>query len=285
LKLKDGRTLAFAEWGELGGRPVLLFHGRPGSRLLCPDEEATEAVGVRLITVDRPGYGRSDPRGPGRTLLDWADDVAGLADRLELERFPVVGWSSGGPHALACAVRIPERVGTVGLAAASGPWPEVPGASEALPEDVRRLIGMLSTDPPAAFEGIRNRVQWYAEDPESLLAPVDGGPEDPDDALLADPAIREAVRIWMREGARQGVRGFVEDWVAELGPWGFSVSEVTHDVVVWWGEQDVLVSRAHTDYLASTLPNSSVVTYPDEGHLFPVSHWEEMLVAVAKAAD
>ena len=79
VTLRDGRALAYAELGDLSGRPVVLLHGMPGSRLLCPDEDATRAAGVRLITMDRPGYGGSDPR-PGRTVLDWVDDYAEFAD-------------------------------------------------------------------------------------------------------------------------------------------------------------------------------------------------------------
>jgi pimeloyl-ACP methyl ester carboxylesterase len=106
---------------------VLLAHGGPGSRLLCPDEDATAVAEVRLLTVDRPGYGGSDPR-PNPTLLGWADDVQALADRLGLERLAVVGFSAGGGYALACAARMPERIGAVGLASCEGPYDEVPGA-------------------------------------------------------------------------------------------------------------------------------------------------------------
>jgi pimeloyl-ACP methyl ester carboxylesterase len=95
MTLTDGRTLAYCEWGAPTGHPVVLMHGAPGSRLLCPDEEATAAAGVRLLTADRPGYWGSDPR-PDPTLLGWADDVQALADRLDLERFAVVGFSGGG---------------------------------------------------------------------------------------------------------------------------------------------------------------------------------------------
>jgi pimeloyl-ACP methyl ester carboxylesterase len=276
LTLRHGRALAYAEWGDLQGKPLMLFHGRPGSRLFCPDEHATNAAGVRLITIDRPGYGRSDPN-PGRTLLDWAGDVEELIDLLELPPLPIVGWSSGGPHALACAVRIPARITIIGLAASSGPSDEVPGAWEKLPEEVRTLTELLRKDPTAALDGIRKRVQWYAEDPVSFLAPGWAGPDDPDDELLAQADIIEAMRQWMREGARQGTSGFVEDWIAEEGPWGFALSEVEHPVHIWWGERDQLVGRAHTDYLASTLPNAHLVTYPGEGHLFPVTHWQEVL--------
>ena len=120
ITLADGRTLAYCEWGNPTGSPVLLAHGGPGSRLLCPDEDATAAAGVRLLTVDRPGYGGSGPR-PDPSLLGWADDVQVLADRLGLERFAVVGWSAGGGYALACAARMPERISAVGLACCEGP--------------------------------------------------------------------------------------------------------------------------------------------------------------------
>ena len=109
VKLNDGRSLAYAEWGDPDGRPVVLFSGTPSSRLLCPDADATEALGVRLITVDRPGYGRPDPD-PKHSLLTWADDYAALHRLLGLPPCPVVGWSGGGPHALACAVRAPALV-------------------------------------------------------------------------------------------------------------------------------------------------------------------------------
>jgi len=95
ITLADGRILAHCEWGDPSGSPVLLVHGAPGSRLLCPDEDATAVAGVRLLTVDRPGYGGSNAR-PDPSLLGWADDVQALADRLGLERFAVVGFSAGG---------------------------------------------------------------------------------------------------------------------------------------------------------------------------------------------
>src|SRR6476661_2822678 len=121
IRLPDGRALGFAEWGDPAGRPVFLFHGTPGSRLSRhPDESQARAQGVRLITVDRPGYGLSDPL-PRRRLLDWPADVAALAAALRLERFALVGVSGGGPHALACAYACPDRVTAVALIGGAGP--------------------------------------------------------------------------------------------------------------------------------------------------------------------
>ncbi len=110
LQLRDGRRLGYVDYGDPAGRPVLLFPGVPGSRLQGhPDRSIAGALGVRLIGVDRPGYGLSDDK-RGRTLLDWPDDVVTLADHLGLERFALLSISGGGAYAAACAWKIPERL-------------------------------------------------------------------------------------------------------------------------------------------------------------------------------
>src|SRR5687767_2767990 len=120
IRLDDGRSLAYAEWGARRGQPVFFFQGTPGGRLTrWWDDALPAACDVRLITVDRPGIGRSHYK-RGRSVVDWADDLMQLADHLELERFPVVAFSSGGPYALACASRAPDRVSAVALASPLG---------------------------------------------------------------------------------------------------------------------------------------------------------------------
>jgi pimeloyl-ACP methyl ester carboxylesterase len=105
-ELHDGRRLGYAEWGPADGTPVLGFLGTSLSSLAHLGEDAPRAAGVRLVLVDRPGYGRSDHQ-PGRTLLDWPADVAELADALAIERFAVFGMSGGGPYAAACGTHSP----------------------------------------------------------------------------------------------------------------------------------------------------------------------------------
>src|SRR5690242_9051910 len=118
----DGRRLAYAEHGDPSGQPVLMFHGSPGSRVQShPDVSIARELGLRVLTVDRPGYGLSD-RHPGRALLDWPADVEALADALGLGRFPIIGVSGGGPHAAACAFRLPHRVTRLALASSAGPF-------------------------------------------------------------------------------------------------------------------------------------------------------------------
>ena len=169
MKLADGRMLAFSEWGDLDGRPVALLHGMPGSRLMCPDTEATETAGVRLITIDRPGYGRSDPR-PDRTLLNWVDDYVELADHLRLDACPVVGWASGGMYALACAYRLGDRVPAVAVAGSPGPTREVPGAMADLSPEGRALVELLQRDRAVGIEAISRSVE--AGDGEGLHVPL-----------------------------------------------------------------------------------------------------------------
>ena len=281
MMLADGRTLAYCEWGDPTGHPVMLMHGGPGSRLLCPDEDATAAAGVRLLTADRPGYGGSDPR-PDPTLLGWADDVQALADRLDLERFAVVGFSAGGGYALACAARLPERISAVGLACCEGPYDQVPGAlEEDLTPEGRRLFELIRRDPVAARRAVAGYVSWY-QDPDTIW---EGEPPAVDVPILARPDVRDALTQMFREGARQGVDGLVADWIAQCRPWGFALADLKLPAWVWGGELDHLVRPAQAHYLSAALPNATLVLYPADGHLLLLQHWDEILAAVTARAQ
>src|SRR5262245_7378911 len=96
VPLADGRNLQIAQWGPLDGSPVLFFHGTPGSRLLCPDVDAVDHAGVRYISFDRPGYGRSDPRLAGLRCSDVVGDIVEILDHLAIDRAAMIGWSGGG---------------------------------------------------------------------------------------------------------------------------------------------------------------------------------------------
>jgi len=278
IRLRDGRGLAYSEWGDLAARPVVLLHGTPGSRLICLDEDATVAAGVRLLTMDRPGYGLSDPRA-GRTVLEWVDDFVELAQRLELPPCPVIGWSSGGPYALALGFRLPDGITGIGLAAAKGPVDPVPGMLEAsLPEGARAAFGLLRRDYPAGVAAIEEGDAWFSGDGwERIFARTWG---DADDRVLADPTTLEAMKTLIREAARQGPAGYVADHIAESLPWTFSVSEITQPVHIWYGESDDPWVPLSADYLVANIPDVTLVTYPGEAHLFPFDHWAEMLEAM-----
>ena len=147
LTLPDGRKLGFAEWGDPEGKPIFHFHGSSSSRLEHPYLEH-HLVGVRLVTIDRPGHGLSSFQ-PSRQLLDWPRDVDTLADHLGLGTFAVSGWSFGGPYAMACAFSFPERLTAVGLISSFAPYNR-PGSTAGMASSVRLAAC------PAATRG-RNR--------------------------------------------------------------------------------------------------------------------------------
>src|SRR5262249_44723118 len=127
LRLHGGRRLSYAEYGDPSGHPVVWFPGTPGSRLSSLDPAILMRLRIRLVTVDRPGCGRSDPH-PARTVLGWPHDVAALADALGLERFALAGVSGAGPYLAACAYALPNRVSAVAAIACMGPM-QAPGAA------------------------------------------------------------------------------------------------------------------------------------------------------------
>jgi pimeloyl-ACP methyl ester carboxylesterase len=277
VTLADGRRVSYAEWGPSNGRPVVLLHGMPGSRRFCPDVVATEAAGVRLLALDRPGYGGSTPK-RGRTLLSWADDFAQWADAIGLAPGAVIGWSSGGPYALACALRCPDRITGIGLASSVAPLDEVPDGWASQSEDVRTLTERVRRDMNEARDGVAARCEWFTDGWQSFVEPVGS---NPDDVLLADNVVFASMRESMREAARQGTAGYVDDWIAESLPWKFSPAAVQHEVHIWWGTEDDVVPRAHAETLASTLPRSRLEIIPGQGHLLVISHWADMLAALA----
>jgi pimeloyl-ACP methyl ester carboxylesterase len=271
--------MAYSEWGDPGGRPVVLVHGGAGSRLLCPDGDATEAAGVRLITIDRPGYGMSELR-PGRTLLDWVDDFVELADRLDISRCAVVGWSGGAPSTLALGFGLPNRVTTLGLAAPASCSTFIPGIADAAgwSAGYRAAAELFARDPAAGIAAFEERYAWFSGDGwEAMFAEEFGAV---DDRLLADPEIRGAMKTMVREGARQGAAGRVADEVAELSPWGFSVADIKQPVHIWSGALDGIDIRMTVDYMAHAIPRATLVTYADGAHLFPFERWAEMLAAL-----
>jgi pimeloyl-ACP methyl ester carboxylesterase len=146
ITLKDGRKLGFAEYGDPAGKIVFHFHGRAGSRLERPADEAILTnLGLKLVSTDRPGHGLSDPH-PNHELLDWPDDISWLADHLGLDKFYVRGWSAGGPHALACAYKLADQVLAGAIVSGLAP-PDRPHPYEGLPFTNRILMFVFGGCP------------------------------------------------------------------------------------------------------------------------------------------
>jgi pimeloyl-ACP methyl ester carboxylesterase len=290
VTLRDGRRLAYTEWGTAAGRPVLMFHGTPGCRIWCPDEMATTEADVRLILPDRPGIGRSDPL-EQRTLADWTTDVLELADALDLSRFAIVGVSAGGPYAAACAALIPSRLTRLGIVS-SRPlsrynWEERPGIQAEWSADDQAEFELTRKDVVAGAKLAAANFAPYIADlerhPEGLHEAL--GQAEGDRWFFADANRAEIFDAYVRETWRQGVDAVAWELNAVYLPWGFRLADIPMPVHIWHGSQDPRVTTADIDFQVSTIPRSSLVTWPDSGHLGFVKHWGEILTTLTRAVD
>jgi pimeloyl-ACP methyl ester carboxylesterase len=264
----DGRTLAVLDAGVENGPAVFACHGTPGSGLLWHGSaEDVESRGMRLISYDRPGYGASDPD-PGRNVAAAAGDVAAIADALGIERFAVEGVSGGGPHALACAALLPDRVVAAASLAGVAPWDadgldwldgmgqdnldEFSAALEGEESLEAYLIGQRDAMLAGSFEAIADALR-------SLLSP-------PDQGILTGDVAR-FFHAQIHEGLAEGIEGWVDDDLVFILPWGFHLSEIIVPVQVWHGVQDRFVPVAHGEWLAERIPGAEKHIYEQDGHL------------------
>lgn len=271
ITLRDGRRLAYCEWGDPDGRPIVLCHGAPGSRVFGPPAGTTAQDGVRLITVDRPGYGRSSPQ-PGRQILDWPADLAQLTAALRIEELDVAAHSSGGPYALAYAHAFPGRVRRVALISCIAPY-SVPGSDPA--DDA--LTQLAREDLAQAAEEVARSAAWLVETPERFL---DLPRPTPDSRLLSVPAIRTMFGRTVREAVAQGVEAYSWECAVERRPWGFDLDEISPPVWIFQGEQDQSVPPSQAQLLAARLPGSELMLFPDAGHGLILDHWLDIVRAL-----
>jgi pimeloyl-ACP methyl ester carboxylesterase len=284
VPLRDGRRLGYAEYGRRDGKPGFYFHGHPGSRLE-PEfaGEASAEAGLRIIALDRPGYGLSDFL-PDRTILDWPRDVAEVADMLGLSVFSVIGSSGGGPYALACARELPDRITKVGLISAVGPY-DAPGTTEGMRRRNRIGFQLGARFPPLTRLAMWSMARQMRRDPERTLDAVAEAMSSTDAELAARPEVRRVLAADVAEAFRQGSRGAAFDVVLLGRPWGFRLDEITARVFLWQGELDVLVPPAMGRHLAAEIPNCHATFFPEEGHLLFVEHISEIVRAFAAVDD
>jgi pimeloyl-ACP methyl ester carboxylesterase len=273
LETPGGRTLAYATWGDPSGFPVLALHGTPGCRFnRWPNEELYVLLGTYLVTHDRAGYGRSD-RNHGRRVVDEAADVAALADELGLDRFGVTGGSGGGPHVLACAALLPDRVVRAVCAVGVAPL-GTPGLQEDEwvagmdPENVKEFkLALAGEDAltPEVEKEQKKAEDRVAVDPSTIFD--DFELSESDRAQLTRPETLQVIREATPEQAVNGVGGWVDDDLAFVQPWGFDVGAVAVPVLVRYGLTDVLVPPAHGEWLAANVPGCVVDVETGAGHL------------------
>jgi len=281
ITLSDGRRLAWREYGPAGGTPVFLFHGTPGCRL---DHDPFERpTAVRTIVPDRPGFGLSDPL-PGRTLGGWADDVAQLADALDLERFHVAGISGGGPYALACAARLPSRVIAVGVICGVGPLHR-DELRAGMNEQNTAMDDLARNAPDMLREICRTIATEASADIRTFFRAGYDGLVEPDKAVIDIPAAEEMLLASGLEAFRQGGDAFADDLIIHSSPWDIDPATISCPVLFVHGTLDRNVPLSHAEYLAGVVPGAQFDVLEDEGHLSVAIHHSvplaERLAAIA----
>jgi pimeloyl-ACP methyl ester carboxylesterase len=261
MLLADGRTLAYTDAGAPGGLPIFYFHGAPGGRLeVAWMEEAFAAAGVRVLSADRPGYGGSSPS-PRRSMSDWPWDVAALAHHLSIDRFAVMGFSSGGPYVAACAALL--GIGVVAAASVAGitdmGWS---AAYDEFPDGDEKTI-MQIDDEDRARAWCEDH--YGADGARFFDHPLHLSP--PDSALFADEAFVAARMPTFAEAFRQGVGGVAQDITVQGRAWPFNVANITCGLRVYHGDQDTLVPVGHGRHTAEIIEGSTLVVLPEHGHI------------------
>jgi pimeloyl-ACP methyl ester carboxylesterase len=266
--VKGWRRLGVRRWGVPGGTPVVLFHGTPGCRISArPSDAELQRLGVELVTYDRPGYGLSDPH-PGRSVADAAEDVRVIADSLKMDRFAVIGKSGGGPHALACAALMPERVTRVAALVSLAPFDA---------EDLDWFGGMVDLNRDAfgaAVLGMRPlarmifpRVQAMRSDPEHFLRQLQAEATPHDRQMLGDPAFRAEFVASVTEAVGRSLAGWVGDSLALTRPWGFELQWIKASTLLWHIESDTFVPETHARWLAGRIRDVHFRISRHAGHI------------------
>jgi len=273
IKVQDGRMLGYAEYGPPEGIPIFYFHGFPSSRLdwqLSNDDNSLTELNVRVIAPDRPGCGLSDYM-RGRKMVDWPEDVIELANTLQIDSFAVLGISGGGPYAASCAFGIRDRLVKTGIVCGMGPS-DAPGMKDGVswtipgtPSIIRRVILMLTS------MGLRR-------DPDQFMSRTKETISEQDSQLLDQPELADLFIEGMQEAFRNGINGANQDAALYARPWGFKLQNITTEVHLWHGEQDLNVPVSVGRYVADAIPNCNAIFHKMEGHLtLPHNHIREIL--------
>jgi pimeloyl-ACP methyl ester carboxylesterase len=277
LERPDGRVVAVAEWGDPDGVPYIAHHGTPGGRIsYWRDPTIYARMGLRRITYDRAGYGDST-RQPGRSVADVVPDIEAIADALGLERFVVMGGSGGGPHALATAALLPDRVIRCLAAVSPAPWEadfdHFAGMNAGNVEEYEAAVRGESAHRPiaereaaTALERLRSgRADWLGDGYEMSESDRDELGQDLAGALDE-----------MDNAIGRSVDGWVDDMLASVKPWGFDLGAIRCRVRLDYGRKDAFVPPANGDWLVANVPGAEAFI-TDAGHLGSEELLEDVL--------
>lgn len=288
FQLPDGRTLGYAEYGDPHGKPFYYFHGWPSSRIEFAGlngDEIAQQLQLRVIAVDRPGFGLSSYQ-PRHEFTDWPVDVTRLADYLGFERFGIVGYSASSPYTLACAHALSDRLTSVGVISGVGQPFTGPGATDGMPTimlwTTARIHPLLTwflfnMMKKTITEGPRDQLPATAK--QAMMAEADFA------FIKEHPAVMAANMDAGAEAIRGGGLGPAEAGARYWKPWGFRLEDIHMKVHVWHGEADLNAPfAAHGKVLARKLPKVEAKFYPGEGHISLIHKYLKSILETLKTA-
>jgi pimeloyl-ACP methyl ester carboxylesterase len=281
VELPDGRTLEYLIEGEADRPALVLHHGTPGGATRCaPLSDAALRLGFRVLTPGRPGYGGSTPH-PGRRVADVAPDTAAMLDALGVTDFVTLGWSGGGPHALACAALLPDRCRAAISMAGVAPY-DASGLDwlAGMGEENVAEFGAALAGPAQLTEFMAAAEPGFATlTPDNVIEALGDLISDVDKKALVG-----AMADYLAESARYsvstGIAGWRDDDIAFTTPWGFDPAALTVPVSVWQGDQDRMVPFTHGQWLAAHVPGARSHLIPGEGHISLINDIDAILATL-----
>ncbi len=285
VRTDDGRHLAYTEYGDPGGKPVIYCHGLPSSRLEAglADRVAGE-LAIRLIAIDRPGVGGSSFQ-HNRRLLDWPNDVTALADMLGIQQFDMLGVSGGAPYAVACAWKFPDRLKAVGIVAGLGP-PDMSESWIGMPAFARFILAAAQHVPRVLHVSLYGMIPGIKLSLYVMYRYFAWTLSTADQQTLGQKDVENTLRHTFDMATRNGARGVLQELVVAGQSWGFNPAEIDVPVFLWHGEADRMVPSRFGHFLDQTIPGCRSWFMENEGHYsLPVNHMEEILTTLVAQTE
>ena len=271
IRLKDGRKLGFAQYGEPSGQPVMYFTGGNSSRLEGRwFDQIAHDYNVNLVVPDRPGFGLSDFQ-PGRKFLDWPADVAQLAEMLQFDKFAVFGLSGGSPHVAALAFQTPEFITRAAIVSGVAP-PEMEHRFAGMWLPVRMIFFFAEKMPSLNRIILQQMGAFYADHDQMLKRMQQALPEPDVNLINENPDIMQVFSAAAMESHRQSIDGDAWEWGLYVRPWGFQLEDIPVEIGLWYGIYDRNVPLGMGNYLARKIPRTRLHIVEDGGHFSTINN-------------
>jgi pimeloyl-ACP methyl ester carboxylesterase len=281
LKLTDGRFLEYFDNGISSTSAIVFHHGTPAhASLWSAWLDLAASKGIRALSYSRAGYGISD-RNEGRTVFSNNGDIRELLDSFGIRDFISIGWSGGGPHALATTMMSGSK-GAITLA----------GVGEYGAADLDFLAGMGPENEEEFGEALKGESEISAWMDKNALAFKDvtdveirealGGLIGDADKKALDGVVADEYATATRKGLAVSFDGWIDDDIAFVQPWGFTLSDISVPVLIWQGDQDLMVPHAHSYWLEKHIPTGKLHFVPGHGHISLIADYKNEIIGQAK---